>query len=341
MLSVICTHSDVDIVGSEKKMVNYLKQDDKDMGPCDVLSDKMKAKRTEITKLNAKITATKQRKKQATKQQMLDVRDQEEKVKSLKQQHARLEAERFEFIVKTRNSLVTEQLQENMQSHIPRGQILSVHCVSNHHYAGLKGGAVVGPRLSAESTGILQLRADTLALVAPQLMATLEHYTDFNIQAMLNNLQLWLDSASVDRRSDILEWTKQPRLNLIPAFEHRLCTFANDVQSASDSMLLQAVSEASQAALKQLEKKKKKHPATIMAFIRNNGNHSTKMCPKESWNENFSKFFAEVVAGYEVSLAQTRELLTVKLERGVIDDLRECLKKIEGKRSELTLWASD
>jgi hypothetical protein len=331
MLSVICTHSDADIVGSERKMANHFKQEDKDVEPYNVLSDKMKAKKSEITQLNSKVTATKKRKKKATKQQMLDVREEEETLKEMRQQLAQLEAERFEFFVTTRNSLVTEQLQETMQSHVPRGQILDVHCVSNYHYAGLKGAAVNGPRLSAETTGIPKLRANTLALMAPRLMATLDHYTNFSLQAMLKDLQLWLHSASVDRRAELLELTRQPRLKLKPAFEHRLGTFANDVQNASNSTLMQAVSEASQAALKQLAKKKGKHPATIMAFIRKNGNYATKMCPKESWNENFSKFFADTVARCEASLTQARELLTAKLERGVIDDLDDFLKKIRGK----------
>lgn len=331
MISVICTHSDADIVGSERKMANFFRQEDKDVEPYDVLSEKMKAKKAEITQLNSKVTATKKRKKKATKQQMLDVREEEETLKEMKQQLAQLEAERFEFFVTTRNSLVTEQLQENMQSHVPRGHTLEVHCVSNYHYAGLKGSAVNGPRLSAETTGILQLRANTLALMAPRLMRTLKHYTSFSLQAMLKDLQLWLHSAPVDRRPEILELTKQPHLNLVPAFEHRLSTFANDVQNASDGILMQSVPEASQAALKQLAKKKTKHPATIMAFIRKNGNYATKMCPKESWNENFSKFFADVVARCETSLTGARELLTAKLERGVLEDLNEFLKKINGK----------
>jgi hypothetical protein len=70
-----------------------------------------------------------------------------------------------------------------------------------------------------------------------------------------------------------------------------------------------------------------------MAFIRKNGAYATKMCPKESWNENFSKSFADTVARCEASLTQTRDLLTIELERSVIDDLEEFLKKIQGKWS--------
>jgi hypothetical protein len=156
----------------------------------------------------------------------------------------------------------------------------------------------------------------------------------FSLQAMLKDLQLWLHSAAVDRRPEILELAGKPKANAGPAFEHRLSTFAKDIQAASDNVLMQAIFEASQKALGQLAKKRQRHPATIMAFIRKNGNYATKMCPKESWNENFSKHFAEVVGNCEASLTQTRDLLTAKLERGVVDDLNDFLKKIRGKRDE-------
>jgi hypothetical protein len=243
MISVICTNSDADIIGSERKMVNHFQQEDMNVESYHVLSEKIKAKKSDITQLNAKVTATKKRKKKATKQQMLDVRDEEDTLKEMRQQHAQLEAERFEFLVTTRNSLVTEQLKDTMQSHVPRGQTLEVHCVSNYHYAALKGGAINGPRLPAETTGIPQLRANTLALMAPRLMKTLTHYSGFSLQAMLKDLQLWLHSASVDRRPEILELTKKPHANLSPVFEHRLVTFAKNIQAASDNVLMQAVSK--------------------------------------------------------------------------------------------------
>jgi hypothetical protein len=331
MISAICTHSDADIIGSERKMVNHFQQEEMDVEPYHVLSEKMKAQKTEITQLNAKVTATKKRKKKATKQQMLDVQNEEDMLKEMRQQLAQLEAERFEFLVTTRNALITEQLRETMQSHIPRGQTLEVHCVSNYHYAALKGSAINGPRLSAPATGILQLRANTLALMAPRLMNTLAHYTSFSLPAMLKDLQLWLHNASIDRRSEILKLTKKPYTNLGPVFEHRLTTFAKNIQTASDNILMPAVSEASQAALKQLAKKKEKHPATIRAFIRKNGAYATRLCPKETWNENFSKAFADTVAKCEATLTQTRGLLAAKLERSVIEDLNEFLRKIRGK----------
>lgn len=331
MICVICTHSDSDIVGSEQKLVNHFRQEDQDVRPYTRLTDQMKAKKTEMTELGKKISAIKKRKNRATKQQMLNVRVEEEDLKEMRQQFAQLVGMRFEFLVQTRNALITEQLQENMQSHMPRGQTLEVHCVSNHHYAALKGGSITGPRLSADTTGVPQLRARTLALMAPRLLDTLEHYTYFTLQCALQDLQLWLSSVSVNRRQELLELTCQPKNNFSTAVEHRLDTFAKDIQASADNILIPTISEATKAALKQLSKKREKHWKTIMAFIRKNGNYATKMCPKESWNENFSKAFADTVTKSEVALTQARSLLTVKLERGVINDLTTFLKKIEGK----------
>lgn len=85
MISVICTHSDAGLIGSERKMVNHLQQEDKDVEPYHELSDKMKAKKAEITQLNAKVTATKKRKKKATKAQMVEVHEEEKTLKGLKE----------------------------------------------------------------------------------------------------------------------------------------------------------------------------------------------------------------------------------------------------------------
>lgn len=329
MICVICTHSDGDIVGSEQKLVNHFKQEDQDVKPYLTLTDEMKAKKSEITEVGARIT-TANKKKKKTKKQMEDIRVDEGDLKELKRQLAGLVAMRFEFLVKRRNSLITEQLQETMQSHMPRGKVLEVYCVSNHHYAALKGVAINGPRLSAETTGVPQLRADTLALMAPRLLDTLEHYINFSLQASLKDLQLWLSDVSLDRRPELLRLSRQPKDHFDTAINQRLTTFAGEIQSSAEKTLVPAISEATDAALKQLEKKRAKHWKTVMAFIRKNGKHATKICPKESWNENFSKYFADVVSKSEIPLSEARNLLTAKLEHGVIDDLTTLSKKIEG-----------
>ena len=95
--------------------------------------------------------------------------------------------------------------------------------------------------------------------------------------------------------------------------------------------LQQAIPEASKAALEQLAKKERRHAATTMAFIRNNGNHVTKMCPKESWNENFMKSLTDVVTSCSTYLGQTRLQLTEVLGDAVVEELNRFKKSIEGR----------
>ncbi|KAM0714016.1 hypothetical protein Q7P37_010980 [Cladosporium fusiforme] len=328
MVSVICTHSDEGIVGSEQKLVNYFKQEDQDIKPFTLLTDKLKGKWSEINELAPKISAVRKRKKN-TKQQMMDSQADEDRVKELKQNCSTLEAQRFEFLVKTRNSLITEQLQDCMQSHLPPGQRLEVHCVSSYHYAALKGASLSGSRLTANSTGVPGLRANTLALMAPRLLDTLAHYIHYSMQAMLNDLLLWINNATIDRRQELLALARQPQAILIAASERRRNAFNEDLAKLVTDSLNNSISDASQAALQQLEKKRKKHWKTIEAFIKNNGNHETRLCPKESWNENFSKSFAEAVAASQATLAQAQTLHTAKLQADAIDALTDFKKQFE------------
>jgi GTPase SAR1 family protein len=330
ILCVICTHSDDGIIASETKLVNYFRQEDQDVTQYVALSDRMKAKKPEITALKAQIAQVKKKKKKATKQQMLDVREEEEALKGLTREFARLEAERFGFLVQTRNALITEQMQDAMQSHLPLGHVLEVHCISNSHYAALNRAGIRGPRLTAEATGVPRLRANTIALVAPKLLNTLEQYVTYDVKYMLEQLQLWLSTASIDRRVELLALASQPREQLPAMVDVRLAGLATDVRTMAEVTLQQAIPEASRAALEQLARKEAKHWKTIAAFIRNDGNYATKMCLKESWNENFMKSLTDLIIGSLGSLGQTRAQLTEALESGIIENLNKFRKTIEG-----------
>jgi hypothetical protein len=221
-------------------------------------------------------------------------------------------------------------MQEAMQSHLPAGHVLEVHCISNSHYAALNRVGIRGPRLTAEATGIPKLRANTIALMATRPLDTLERYITVDVGSMLQDLELWLSTASTDRRAELLELASQPGDRLPLMFNARITSHASNVANMSGVALQQAMPEASKAALEQLAKKELKHAATIMAFIRNDGNHVTKMCPKESWNENFMKYLADVIISCLTYLGQTRLQLTEVLEDAVIEDMNKFKKSIEG-----------
>jgi len=329
-LCVICTHSDDGVTASETKLVNYFRQEEQDVEPYVALSDRMKAKKSVITALRHSIAKSKKKKKRATKQQMMDVREEEELLKGLTREFERLEAERFAFLVQTRNALVTEQMQDAMQSHLPLGHVLEVHCVSNSHYAALNRVGIRGPRLTAEATGIPRLRTNTIALVAPELLITLEKYVTYDVEAMLTDLAFLLETAPTDQRVELLAFASQPRDALPAMVEARVASLASSLQTMIEGTLQRAVPEASKAALEQLAKKEKKHWKTISAFIRNEGNHATKLCPKESWNENFMKYFKDVIIASLDSLGKVRAQLTEALEGGIFDNLKQFRKSIEG-----------
>jgi hypothetical protein len=331
MLCVICTHSDDGIIASEAMFVDFLRRQEQDVEPYLALSDQMKVKKSEITALKAQIAKIKRKKKRATKQQMMDVREEEETLKMMTRDFARIEAERFAFLVQARNALITERMQDTLQSHLPVGHLLEVHCISNSHYAALNRVGTRGPRLDAEATGIPKLCASTIALMASRLLDTLERYITIDVKYMLQDLQLWLSNASSDRRAELLALASQPRDKLPAMFNARITSHSNNVLNMAGGALQQALPEASKAALEQLAKKDKKHAATKMAFIRNNGNHVTKMCPKESWNENFMEFLADVVIRCLTDLSQTRLQITEVLADAVIEDMNNFKKSIDGR----------
>lgn len=332
MVCVICTHSDDGILGAEANAVNHLREEDRDVKPYGILSDRMKAKTSEIVTLKTGIAKIRKKKKKATKDQMESATADELVVKKLTRELAGLEAERFSFLVHARNELITEQLQEVMQSNMPLGQVLEVHCVSNSHYAALNRNGIRGPRLNAEATGTPNLRASTMSLMAPRLLTALEQYITFDVKVMLQDLQLWLSTTSIDRRPELLGLASSPGDGLAAKINARLSALASETQSTVEDRLQQAIPAASDTALKQLAKKENRHWQTLLAFIRRHGNYATKMCPKESWNENFSKTMADVAVSSLTSLSQTRDGLTEAFKSGVIEDLNQFKQSIDGKK---------
>lgn len=280
----------------------------------------MKAKKSEITQLNTKIRNAKRRKR-STKAQMMDIRAEEENLLQLRKEHAALVADRLTFIVQARNTFVKTQLREEMQTNLPEGQTLEVHCVSNTHYASWKGAPLTGPRLSVKATGIPALRNYAFSLSAPGLLRTLDVYVGSDMQLFLKDLQLWTESTTVDRRFELLELVKTPKEKLGRRINTRTVEFAREVSNSMTRILEAKNTEAIASALKVLDNKQKKHPATVRAFIRKNGKYSTKICPKECWNENFSRLMSDLTVKQEEVLACAEIKLTHDLEEGLTSDL--------------------
>lgn len=122
---------------------------------------------------------------------------------------------------------------------------------------------------------------------------------------------------------------EEPQEKLVELVAVRVDAYKSDLACSISKELQASVVAASEYATKQLDKKRTKHAATIRAFIRRNGNHATRLCPKEVWNENFSKLFNDLVVKQESTVVQLRETLTKMLEDGIKQDLREFVKKLD------------
>lgn len=136
---VICTHTDE---GVDAKLANHLKDEDYDIQPYLDITVEWKQKRTEVTQQKAKITALRNRKR-PTKQALIDAYNAEDQLKAMRAEWLAIDSRRFDFLVHSRNQMITAQLQEEMRYHLPEDAKLSVACVSNLHYTALKGTAKV------------------------------------------------------------------------------------------------------------------------------------------------------------------------------------------------------
>lgn len=178
-------------------------------------------------------------------------------------------------------------------------------------------------------TGIPALRAYALGLPAPGLFRTLMHYSNYSIASLLKDLQLWISASEVDRRDELLMLAAELQEKLVERITARCNAHQEDLVREIANVLQGSVVEASEYAVKQLDKKRNKHAATIRAFIRRNGNHATRLCPREVWNENFSKLFNDLAVKQESTVAQLKEERTDELESGIKQDLEDFIKKLD------------
>ena len=91
-----------------------------------------------------------------------------------------------------------------------------------------------------------------------------------------------------------------------------------------------SIPEAKEAASRHVAKKRNKFGATIMAFVRKNGKHSTRVCPKECWNEGFLRYFTKVVKECQHSLSEARQDLNEECKQTAIQRLDSLISSVEG-----------
>jgi hypothetical protein len=333
-ICVICTHVDDGVIGEEGNLIDLFGEELEDhehlLAPCPELKEEISSKTAEINRLTRKLKAAKEprhskSKTTATKQAI------QKSLTDLKRQYCVSRTKFFTCVVLARNALITQQLIENLGSHMPEGSELDVHCVSSLHYAALKGKELHGPPLSAENTGIPGLRAHVLALAAPRLQEILEHYMNYAVPLNLKSFQAWLNGTAVDCRSELLNLVRQPQEDLEFFVGKRLTDFEKQAKDRMYKVLEASIPEAKEAASRHVSKKRNKFGATIMAFTRKNGKHSTRVCPKECWNEGFLKYFAEVVKECQHSLSEARQRLNDDCKKTAFQRLESLVSSVEGQ----------
>ncbi|KAK0253025.1 hypothetical protein LTS09_011935 [Friedmanniomyces endolithicus] len=325
-IMVVTTHSDADI---DSKLVAHLRDQGLDVQRWYELNNKCKEEVKKIKQLDEENKRARRKKSRQTKSTMLDTQGKEDELIARRKALRIDELLRFEIIVQARNRYVTDQLRLMLNGHLPKGTTLAVSCISTSHYAAIKAGrSMHGCRLSANGTGVPALRAHALALPAPGVLQALEQYCfeDFNV--FLKNAQLWVKTTNLDRRAELLELAKVPLKNLDGRFELRVVSFRDGLKNGLVNALHQHFDVARESALKVLNQKRKKHPSTIRAFVRKHGNHSTKLCPKESWNEQFVKSITDFIDQPWEAFENHRTQSMDQLKDALIQDMRNILPDI-------------
>ena len=293
-VAVILTRSDADITDG---VIEHLKRERCDLRAYnkalkeEKLVRKMKKRRgKQVLKRQQKLASRKMR--DMTYGQKAKMSDELEnysrEYERLKGQLPEVITKRFSMIVDTRNAYVTQRLRAERQDHMPEGKELPVICISNIHYQALKRGTrMENDMLSAEATGVPALRQHVYTMVAPYLLRVVEDFIDHKCEVFMRGLGFWARSIVIEGGAQFMEIVNAPSRTAKPRVE----TYVSSILDEAEQMLVKPLSHKQKKfadqAVSVLETKKSWAWGTIRAFCRKNGNHSTSVMPKESWNEQF------------------------------------------------------
>ena len=247
--------------------------------------------------------------------------------------------ERFELLVDARNANTIRRLKEEKSDHLSPGKELDVFCVSNLHYAALKGARVInGPRLSAEMTGVPALRSYVLDCTAPDLLQAMDDYINHKFTIFMKGLAMWAKSYSVEGSEQLLDAIKKPQgeaQNVVDGFVDRL-------MAAAEELVIKPI-EVGQAELVAaagdiVEKKLRGwYWSTIRAFIRRDGNHRTSVVPQQSWNEQFLEAANKLTRESWENFAEREKELAKELKEGLLMLVRKVSTTINSTCSTCTV----
>lgn len=343
-VTVVCTGIDEHL---DDALAVHLQNEGLDLGNHDELLQKEKRSSRIKKKLTRKIgnrqakLEGRGRSRRNKKQRLLTdkarakLEDQVEKYKhelaEATKEHYETSCARFELLVAARNRWTTQRLQEDKSRHLPADTTLEVFCVSNAHYAALKGiKEVHGPRLKVQDTGIPALRKFVLRSAAPLQLQALEDYINHRFTAFMEGLAVWVKSYSVDGAVELLESIKSFTDRLPEPIERYLTKTKAANDAANIIPLAGAREELISGAIAELEKKKDWHWQTLRAFIRRDGRHSTRRAPRQSWNEQFQSKATELVEDKWIDFLARQNRLSKALKLDMLSIVDAIAKTIEG-----------
>ncbi|OQN99565.1 hypothetical protein B0A48_14707 [Cryoendolithus antarcticus] len=298
----IPTHTDDVIVGHELTMTNYLENEGCVLDTAHQIHDQYLAKKLECRKLNRSIQQKKTSKRKFTHTQRDALQRQEVELSKKRAEAATYEQQRVAHSVEARNKLNTTKLMDVRSDLLPKGQDLVVHCVSNYHYLACKGAKFKGAKLTADETGILNLRAHVLGLCAPDLLRTFEANVNQNLPSMLHDILSWLEKTTVEGAPRLLELVKRPQHGSKKRIEDRLVAFTRKTQKLISVALQDELESATESAAKEMSKIAEKH-------------HST--------NELFTTTFTGIAEQQWPLLVNAQQHICETLERGLCKNMTE------------------
>ena len=315
---IVVTHTDDGISGEERNLVNHLATGDYDVQLWHELSEEAHAKSKEATKIRKKWKDAKRRKvndkakRRKVGELSMELSEKEDEVDALQRRS-------FAFLVKTRSTQVRDRLQQKFQDLMPAGKKLRVFCVSNRHYAVHRGAQFKGALLEPDETGIPEMRRWALGLAASGLLRALCQHQGIKIPLLLKDLDLWLRATHVKGKSELLDMAKYLEETLAFKMTQRVDGFSTEVSNNVSKVLKFSRTGAINAARAVMTRKRRKRYASIKAFVRREGNHSTKTCAKECWNEELIGSVVDSVNKFWPTLEDDKQELTDTLQKSILD----------------------
>lgn len=148
----------------------------------------------------ANFSEAKARARGVTRQSTIQERSGE--VERCRQRYEKALNTRLEFMTQTRNDTVKNQLYRDKSEYLQQGEKGRVYFVSNEHYLWLKGfkdpvNATL-EQLSAESTGVPDLRSHALSIPAQDMWSTFMTHILHTSVAFVKSLTIWTARTRAD-----------------------------------------------------------------------------------------------------------------------------------------------